>query len=194
MSKLICPACDAEMFGWATGSPRPAYGRGGGETLINRCEACGLGTADGGADLARLEDGTGQVRAPNRGSLQAALGARGWALIERDRKLYPTPAAAEPIAARLGGSATRVRTPLAGEGLWGMWQTLVNAFTLGDNVLTDLRRGRHSPATGRQRAALGLDLVVSLLVALPLFVLAVVLESLAALIGRGGIVSFRLER
>jgi hypothetical protein len=74
-----------------------------------------------------------------------------------------------------------------------MWQTLVNAFTLGDNVITDGRRGRLAPASGRERAAMGLDLVVSVLVALPLLVVALVLELGSSLAGRGGIVRFRVQ-
>lgn len=183
------------MFGWATSSKRPAYGPGLEGEVISRCESCGLGLADAERelDLAAALGGADSVTGPNRASLQAALGARGWAAIDPGRRIYPTPASAESIAIRLGGRATGVRTPPSGAAIWGMWQTLVNAFTLGDNVVTDTRRGRLAPATGRERASMGLDLVVSALVALPLLVIAVILELASSLAGRGGIVRFRVE-
>ena len=194
-AESTCPACGAAMFGWATASRRPAYAPGP-ETvgLIERCEACGLGLPSGeGAALEGL-DAAGRVEGPNRASLQAAIGAGGWAAIGRERRAYPTPAAAEPIASRLGGRAVRIRTGPNRAGLWGMWQTLVNAFTLGDNVITDALAGRQSPASTRERFALGLDLLVSALVAVPMLAIAVVLETAAALTGRGGVVRFEIER
>lgn len=184
------------MFGWATSSKRPAYGPGAEGEVISRCESCGLGLADANRafDLAAAFGNARRVEGPNRASLQASLGARGWAAIDPGRRAYPTPAAAEPIAMRLGGHASAVRTRPSGAAIWGMWQTLVNAFTLGDNVITDARRGRLAPASGRERAAMGLDLLVSVLVALPLLVVAVILELPASVAGRGGIVGFSVER
>jgi hypothetical protein len=182
------------MFGWANASPRPAYGTAGAGRLIERCESCALGLVGGNdIDLADELGDAKPVEGPNRSSLQAALGAGGWAAIDPARRIYPTPAAAEPIAQRLGGHAARVRTPLSSAAIWGMWQTLVNAFTLGDNVISDARHRRLAPATGRQRAAMTLDLVVSVLVSVPLLIIAVLLEAGACLAGRGGIVRFSIE-
>ena len=183
------------MFGWANASRRPAHSAGGHEVTIHRCEACGLGVSNAAApvDLRSALGEEPDIEGPNRASLQASLGARGWAPIDPGRRIYPTPAAAEPIAKRLGGRAERVRTPLNPTGIWGMWQTLVNAFTLGHNVITDARHGRLSPADGRQRAAIGLDLLVSVLVALPMLLIALVLETAAAAVGRGGVTRFRVE-
>lgn len=196
MSEPNCPACGSAMFGWAKVSRRPAYAPGAGGQVVDRCESCGLGLLDAGRaiDLGAALGGGELIEGPNRSSLQAALGARGWAAIDPVRRVYPTPAAAEPIAKRLGGHAAKIRTPPGGVAIWSMWQTLVNAFTLGDNVISDARHGRHAPASGRERAALALDLLVSALVALPLLIVAAVLETVASLAGRGGVVRFKLER
>jgi hypothetical protein len=146
-------------------------------TPVRRCERCGLGVVGGDAKredvLATLR---GRTRMPNRASLQAQLGASGWAALEPGRRFLLTPESLR----LLGVDGAVARSDFA-----GAWQTLLNSFTFGHNVaLASLGRARGSFA-GRpwQRA---LDSVVSVLASPLVLIAALLLEAAAAVAGRGG--------
>jgi hypothetical protein len=187
-----CPACEEPLFGWAR-SPDGAP--------IRRCEACGLGAVGDpsrGADaleaLERLRinstDGQG-YRIANRASLQAWLGGGGWAAIDNGTRYLFTPEAVRRLVAARDQETTQVRWR-PGAALTLMWGTLINAFTFGRNVvLGAFGRATAIPARrGWQRA---LDWFVSVVIALPVLVVALVLETGDRLAGRGGVVDVRLE-
>lgn len=166
-----CPACGEPLFGWARRRPEG--------TSIRRCEQCGLGVA---GEAAAREEVLAALRAqgaaalPNRASVQASIGVSGWAGIEAGRRFLLTPEALR----RLGEPAARVRADLP-----GMWQTLLNSFTFGHNVaLGRLGRAVATPAARRWQRLV--DAAISVLGAPVVLVVAALLESGAALAGRGG--------
>lgn len=207
-----CPICDGPLFGWVRA---PEADVAGGETFVlDRCERCGAGVTRsslphptaGGDPGAALEqtlaglvvtsaDGERrELRAPNRRSLQAAIGEGRWAALELPRRpLQLTPAALAEISSRGGLAAKRIRFPLWGRNQLWMWQTLINALTLHPNFAREALAGRLRPSGGRGRAAFALDALVSLLAAPLVALLSVPLETLAALARRGGEMRAELE-
>ena len=185
-----CPACDAELFPWS--AARHPVDRS--MIVVDRCEVCRLSVTRGSAppDVsaelvafeAGREDGRVSYRMPNQLSFQGGLGGAQWAGLEPDRRrLHPNPDAIRRLLGRLGAEAESVDTRF---GWRGMWQTLVNAFTLRDNFLPSARAGRLPTATGKQKFEYAIDTVVTVLVAIPVALAATVLEAVAALFGRGG--------
>src|SRR5919198_1827288 len=184
-----CPACGAELFGWLE-VPAP----GAGDVLLQRCEECGLGVAgDLAPESARaallgsarsLPDGRLELRVANRASIQARLGGRSWTALDSRRRLYPTPESLRRLAMAAGLRIEEIRCPRSGRGQAWMWQTIVNGFTFNDNVACLVLTGRPRPPAGRVRLAV--DVIVSALAALPVAVVSVPLELVAALAGRGG--------
>ena len=132
-----------------------------------------------------------RYRIANRQSLQAWLGEGGWAPLDARSRYLFTSEAVRRLAADRGQVVQRVRwRPLA--SLVMMWGTLLNTFTLGRNVaLAALGRAAPTPA-GRpwQRA---LDWLVSIVIALPLLLVALLLETGAAVAGRGGVIELTLR-
>src|SRR5581483_2641963 len=131
------PPCPAPLYGWAQVEP-PG---GGSPILLQRCEECGLaivaGTSAGEAigELFGAAHGAREVRAPNRRSLQAALGGRRWAALDPERRrVYPTPEALQLLAARAGLEIEALRFPASRQALRWMWQTVVNSFTFRPNL------------------------------------------------------------
>jgi hypothetical protein len=163
---------------------------------VRRCESCGLGVLGdpGGAGeaLSELEglrlpgDGDPRYRLPNRSSIQASLGGRAWALLDRGARYLFTPEAVRRLVALRNQEVVRVRWRV-GASLLGMWGTLLNIFTLGRNVaLASLGRSDEAAAErGWQRA---LDGFISVALAIPVMLAAILLESGAALAGRGGVI------
>ena len=179
-----CPACGEPLFGWTTTRSEP----------VRRCEACGLAVVgepgDAGDVLAELErhrvkgGDDPRYRLANRASFAAWLGGGAWAAIEPGtRYLFTREAVRRLVADR---DQVVVRAPWSpGLGIATMWGTIVNAFTFGRNVgLAALGRGTAEPAAkGWQRR---LDAFISVVTAPVVLPVAVVLESGAALAGRGG--------
>jgi hypothetical protein len=184
-----CPACDAELFGWAVA--RDPLGSSG--IVLDRCEECGLVVnraaepPDVGAELALLERRRGGIVAPNRRSWQASIGAAQWAGLELERRrLHLTQESARLLLEGRDWIVAGVGTPFSLAAYARMWQTLVNAFTLRENFARELRAGRLRPRRSRERAALALDGLVTLLLALPLAILALPAELAATVAARGG--------
>lgn len=199
------------MFGWV--KAHAADGASGEKYLLDRCERCGAGLSrsspahpasavDPGAALEQslaalvvtTDGGKRELRAPNRRSLQAAIGEGNWAALELpSQPLQLTPAALREIAERGGLAPERIRFPIWGRNQLWMWQTLMNALTLHPNFLREAAAGRLRPVTGRGRAAFALDAVVSVLAAPLVALLSVPLETLAALARRGGQIRAELQ-
>jgi hypothetical protein len=187
-----CPACGEPLFGWAT-TPDA--------TPVRRCEACGLGVVgdpgDGAEALAALErlriegGGDPRYRIANRASLQASLGGSGWALIETDSRYLFTTEAVRRLASGRDQQVARVRWR-PGSSTATMWGTLLNSFTWGRNVaLGALGRAVTTPADRRWQR--GMDATISV-VATPIVLLAALLmETGAAVAGRGGVLELTLR-
>jgi hypothetical protein len=187
-----CPACGEPLFGWATAPD---------DAPVRRCEACGLGVFGDPGDEAEALAGLEQLRVDggddpryriaNRASLQASLGGSGWALIEVGSGYLFTAEAVRRLVSGRDQQVARVRWRPAAS-VAAMLGTLLNSFTWGRNVaLGALGRAVATPA-GRpwQRA---IDAFISV-VATPLVLLAaVLLETGAALAGRGGVLELTLR-
>jgi hypothetical protein len=205
VSEGECPACGGPLYAWVKAHPTDA-GRAE-ETLLDRCESCGLAVARdspvhpaSGADargaaereLDRLFERSGngargEFRLPNRGSLQAAIGEGSWAALELpERPLILTPRALESLLGRSGGALERVRFPIVGRNQRWMWQTLMNALTFHPNFAREALAGRLRPRRGRGQLTFAIDVVVTVLAAPLVALVGVPLEAGAALVRRGG--------
>jgi hypothetical protein len=194
-ARYPCSACGATLYGW-TAARHPLDGS---QLVLDRCEECGLVVTraedppDVAAELAVLEQDGLDLIAPNRRSLQAGIGGAQWAGMEPERRrLHLTPRSAGLLLATRGLSVDRVSTRFGRRSYLMMLQTLVNAFTYRDNFVRNARAGRIRPeGKTRQRLLFYLDALVSALVAIPLSVVALPLELIGSLTGRGGVM--RLE-
>ena len=188
-----CPACDQPLFVWVETEgwgPRE-------DQVIDRCENCGLAAprdAVPGAEeaVAQLMGAAGNghhvFRAPNASSMQAWLGAENWAALHPgDTALTPSPRAAELLLAKRGLEVSAVRH-LARAGMASMWQTLLNLLTFHRDFASEALSGRLRPGGGRGRAAYAIDVMVTVLAAIPTAILAVVLEGGAVAARRGGVI------
>jgi hypothetical protein len=198
-----CPACGGPLFPWVTAHAFDA--RRDEEYLLDRCERCGSSVArasavhpasgpnpEAAADaeladiLAQAED-SGEVRIPNRRSLQAAIGEDKWAALELpERPLQLTPVGLEALLERRGLAADSIGYSPVGRNQRWMWQTLVNALTFEPNFAREALAGRRRPGSGRKLATFVIDSVVSVLAAPLVALLSFPLETVAALVGRGG--------
>ncbi|HET8976128.1 MAG TPA: hypothetical protein VFN15_05825 [Solirubrobacterales bacterium] len=202
-----CPACGEPLFAWVETEgwgPRE-------DQIIDRCENCGLtvdrnaapGDLDAAEELfgaagatngnaAGVMDGV-VVRAPNSVSFQAWLGAENWAALRPgDRSLKPSPRSAELLAARRGLRVTKVRF-LAAAGMASMWQTLLNLLTFHRDFASQATSGNLRPGHGKGLAAYVIDVIVTVLAAVPTAIIAVVLEGAAVLARRGGVIEISAE-
>jgi hypothetical protein len=183
-----CPACGEPLFGWLDARP-------GLPGPVRRCESCGLGVvgaADGSAlgALDRLERDDA-IRIVSRASLAAWIGSAGWAGLEPESHYLFTPEAVRRLVANRDQVVVSVRW-MPGAGIAAMWQTLLNGLTFGRNVaLGAFGRGTAVPA--RRRWQRRLDVLISVLAAIPALLVAVPLEVTAAVFRRGAAVSFRFE-
>jgi hypothetical protein len=196
-----CPACGEPLFVWIE---TIGYGRRE-DQVIDRCENCGLvlvrgaiPTPDHAVDRllsgAKERDGRVAIRVANAASLQAWLGAENWAALRPGgRGIEPTPRAASLLLARRGLEIRRIRH-LAGPGMAGMWQTLLNLLTFHRDFASEAVSGRLRPGTGRGLGAFSTDVVVTVLAAIPTALIAVLLEGGAIVARRGGVIEIEAER
>jgi hypothetical protein len=195
------PACGQPLFVWLE-----TIGYGSSEDqIVDRCENCGLAvsrdavpTAERAIDELLRESSESEggitVRAANAASLQAWLGAENWAALRPgDSQIKPTPRAAGLLLGRCGLLVTRVRYP-AVAGMAAMWQTLLNLLTFHRDFAAEALTGRLRPGTGRGRGAFALDMVITVLAAIPTAILAVLLEGGAVLARRGGVIEITALR
>ena len=197
-----CPACGATLYGWTAAHDPLDRGR---KIVLDRCENCGLAVTrrreppDAEAEVHRLiarnEDGTIEIVAPNRRSFQGTLGGAQWAGLEPELwRLHLTPDALRLMLGEQGLEVSRSGTPFRNQAFKLMWQTIINAFTYRDNFIRNRRAGRlPEPETGKDRFLYGLDWLVSILVAIPAAIAALPLELLATVFARGGIMTVQAE-
>ena len=191
-----CPACGQPLFVWVETEgwgPRE-------DQVIDRCENCGLAVArdavpSASEAIAQLLGTSGNghnvFRAPNAASLQAWLGAENWAALRPgDGALRPSPRSAQLLLAKRGLEVGRIRH-LATAGMASMWQTLLNLLTFHRDFAFEALSGRLRPGGGRGRAAYAIDVMVTILAAIPTAILAVLLEGGAVLARRGGVIEVR---
>ncbi|HVC08091.1 MAG TPA: hypothetical protein VND98_10970 [Solirubrobacterales bacterium] len=185
-----CPACGEPLFGMMAAR----YGLRG---PVSRCESCGLGVVGEAAsaeealrELDRLEsDGT--LRIINRVSFAAALGAAGWAGLQPSARYLFTVESVRRLVAERDQIISRRRWVPA-HSLALTWQTLLNSLTFGHNgAFGALGWGEASPA--EQPWQRRIDALVSVGLAIPALVPALVIELSGAPIGRGSAISLRLE-
>jgi|SRR5947208_11562406 len=206
-----CPACGEPLFVWVE-----TLGYGVSEDqVIDRCENCGLVAARDSVPspevaidaLAAGGVSRGErivIRVDNAASLQAWLGAENWAALTTNMKrvapggapshdgLKPTPRAASLLLARRGLEVRRVRY-LIRPGMASMWQTLLNLLTFHRDFASQAASRRLRPGTGRSRGAFWMDVVVTVLAAIPTAIISVLLESGAVIARRGGVIELEAE-
>ena len=173
-----CPACSNPLFPGLAEPWREA------ETVL-RCEVCGLAIAGGipgdpeAARAAAADAGDGT---PNRAGFAAWIGRGAWAGLEPGEHYLLTPDALTRLRPRDSDPLRpAISIPL-------MWQTLQNSFTFGRNLAL-ARRLEATPAPESWQRAL--DWVIVVATALPLLLVAAVLEVVAGLAGRGGVLRHR---
>jgi hypothetical protein len=185
-----CPACGEPLFGWI-GQKRGLVGP------LRRCESCGLGIAGEAGDaegalrdLDRLREGE-TIRIENRASYACSLGGAGWSGLQPDaRHLFTVEAVRRLIAQRDQIVKKRRWLPLA--GLAATWQTLLNSVTFGRNVALGALRG--APAVpAAEPWQRGIDGLASVVLAIPALLIAIPVELCGGLIGRGAVLSVRIE-
>jgi SAM-dependent methyltransferase len=130
------------------------------------------------------EGGRRVIAVPNLRSLQARLGGDRW--FHQDVPRHRTQFTVEGLGhllRRTGFVPVRTRQAVIDQGLLGMWLTLLNRLTVAENVpFRFLKRDLHYSS----RAQAALDAAITLVLGLPLVVLAVPLEVGAAIARRGG--------
>lgn len=185
-----CPACGEPLFPWLE--------LPGERGLAERCEECELGItgAIGTAEdcLAEIERGTvedGSFAWDNRASWQRSLTGAGWWALESSLDYRFTPESLELVLA-VGSRRVRSRRWLPGRSIAGMWQSIINTFTFGQNV--GLGAVGRAPSVEPARFWMRLlDLFITAVLAIPAIVIAVTLESLAALAGKAGSYSVAID-
>jgi hypothetical protein len=148
---------------------------------------------DAGEALRELDrlGSDGSVRIANRASVAAALGGGGWAGLEPGaRYLFSVESAKRLAAVRDQVAASSRWAPLA--GIAAMWQTMLNSLTFGRNVAFGAL-GRGAPTPAPQRWQRRIDGLISIVLAIPALLVAVPLELGGAVVGRGAVVSLRLQ-
>lgn len=185
-----CPACGEPLFGWI-GRRRGLAGP------VRRCESCGLAViGDVGSPEEALHDldshRVGEsVRIENRASVACSLGSAGWSgLHPQARHLFTVEAVRRLVARRDQVVKKRRWRPLA--SLAATWQTLLNSVTFGHNVA--LGALRDQPAVPAEKPwQRRIDILASLVGAIPALLVAIPVELLAAPFGRGAVVELHLE-
>lgn len=190
-----CPVEGATLYGWTSSKQ---WDRRDAPTLLDHCEECGMAVTrrtappNVAAELAGLERDGDELVVANRRSFAAWLGAAGWADLEaEEHRLHLTEDAARTLLAKQGTEVLSVRTPFSFRSYSGMLQTMINAFTLRNNFWRHLRAGKLKPHSTTDRLAFALDGIVTLLVAVPLSVVALPAEGIASLAGRGSFMRLR---
>jgi hypothetical protein len=180
-----CPACGEPLFGWI-GARRGLAGP------VSRCESCGLGAigGPGGAaealqELDRLAVG-GRPRIVPRDSLSARLGGAGWAGLAPGTRYLFTVEAVRRLVARRDQVVKRARwSPRA--GIATTWQTLLNSATFGHNVAIEPSLRAKKPWQRR------IDWLTVVVLAIPALLVALPLEFIGAVLGKGSVVLLTTE-
>lgn len=185
-----CPACGEPLFGWL--SARPGL-RGS----VSRCESCGLGVIGGDPgpeealrelDLRAAGEG---VQIANRASFACSLGSAGWAGLEPGCRYLFTVESVRRLVARRDQVVKQARwAPIA--GLAATWQTLLNSVTFGHNVALGAF-GRAAAAPAKRPWQRRIDTLASIVLAIPALLIALPVELIGGLSGRGAVLNLRFE-
>jgi hypothetical protein len=185
-----CPACGEPLFGWLADEDRLG-------APVRRCESCGLGIVGESAGteealeaLDRLGDKE-RARIVNRASLACSIGGAGWAGLEPGvHYLFTVEAVRRLVAGR--DQVVRRRRWVPGPSFAQSWQTLLNSVTFGHNVaLAALGSGRAAPAEERWQRRI--DVLASVVLAIPAAIIAFPVELAGALFRSGGVIDLRFE-
>ncbi|MGN6816206.1 MAG: hypothetical protein ACTHK3_08985 [Solirubrobacterales bacterium] len=186
-----CPACGEPLFGWIGERP-------GVTGPVRRCESCGLaviGCSTGDPEdalhaLDALREGD-DLSIANRAGFACSLGGVGWAGLQPGaRYLFTVEAVRRLVARRDQVVKARRWRPLA--SLAVTWQTLLNSVTFGHNVaLAVLRDTPAAPAPRPWQRRI--DILASIVGAIPALLIAVPVELAGAPFGRGAVISLHLE-
>lgn len=185
-----CPACGEPLFGWI-GQRRGLAGP------VRRCESCGLGvigaTVDPEEALHELDSHReGEAaRIENRTSVACSLGGAGWSGLHPQARHLFTVEAVRRLVARRDQVVKKSRwRPLA--SLAATWQTLLNSVTFGHNVALGTLREQPAVLAPRpwQRR---IDALASVVLAIPALLVAIPVELLGAVLGRGAVIELRFE-
>ena len=189
-----CPADGSTLYGGMSSKRWD----GSDPLLLDHCEDCHMLVTrakrppDVAAELAALERDGDELVLPNRRSFAAWLGAAGWAdMGAAEHRLHLSPDALKLLLAKQGIEVVKVRTPFSLRSYRGMLQTMINAFTLRNNFARHVLAGTLAPRNTTDRLAIALDGVVTVLVAIPLSVVALLVEGLGSLFRRGDIMRVR---
>jgi hypothetical protein len=185
-----CPACGEPLFGWLADEDRLG-------APVRRCESCGLGIVGESAGteealeaLDRLGDKE-RARIVNRASLACSIGGAGWAGLQPGvHYLFTVEAVRRLVAGR--DQVVRRRRWVPGPSFAQSWQTLLNSVTFGHNVaLAALGSGRAAPAEERWQRRI--DVLASVVLAIPAAIIAFPVELIGALFRNGAVVDLRFE-
>jgi hypothetical protein len=170
-------------------------GKSGAERIVDRCESCGVAAERGRrVDVAEEwravtsgGDGEREIAIPDRGSLQAGIGVDGWAAIDlAPGNLLLTRKSLALLAEVNDHRLEQTSWPIWGRNQAWMWQTLLNGLTFHPNFAREVRAGRLRVRNARSRFAFVIDVVVTVLGAPLVALVSFPLETVAALIRRGG--------
>ena len=180
-----CPACGEPLFGWLDRRPGLAG-------PVSRCESCGLGVVGADASteeaLHELDHRGDEVGAAivSRAGFAAWIGGAGWAGLEPGARYLFTPESVRRLVANRDQIVTAARWS-PGKGIAAMWQTLLNSATFGHNLAVG------KPVRAGKRWQRRIDWLVTAVLAVPAFVVAVPLELAGALFRRGSVLALRFE-
>jgi hypothetical protein len=186
-----CPACGEPLFGWLSARPGLAG-------PVSRCESCGLGVIGepGGAEQALRElgrlGGDSTPRIANRASFAASLGSAGWAGLEPAARYLFTVESVRRLVARRDQVVKSSRWAPAAS-LPATWQTLLNSVTFGHNVALAALGDRALAAPAAKPWQRRIDVLASIVLAIPALVIAIPVELAGGLTGRGAVISLRFE-
>lgn len=178
-----CPACGEPLFPWVE--------LPGGKGVAHRCEACELGLvgpfigpAEALADLDFLSDDSAVVTFPNRHSLTASLTGGGWSELLGEPNCRFTPRSIRNLAAGRDQVLGRLRWRPA-KAIVSAWQSTINLFTFGHNLVLGLI-GRTPAVPAARPWQRVLDGFITVVLAIPAIPVAILLEAIGAILGRGG--------
>lgn len=140
-------------------------------------------------ELDRLGDS--EPRIANRASFAASLGSAGWAGLEPQAHYLFTVESVRRLAARRD-QVVKSRRWAPAASLAATWQTLLNSVTFGHNIAL-AAFGRGKAAKARERWQRQIDVLASVVLAIPALLMAIPVELVGGLTGRGAVVSLRLE-
>ena len=144
-------------------------------------------------DLATLlkPGGALVLSVPNLASLQARIGGDRWFGQDVPRHLtHFTPSGVRSLATGAGLEVEEMHYWSLEQNPFGMWQTLVSRASVSRDAIFRSIKNQPLGTTTRERLAS----VFGLLIALPLLLVAVPLESLASALGKGGTITARLRK